>query len=77
MQYDDETKTIQRESFKLFKRLSCQKKSLLIVRYLSRQIGAFNPRSAQGVFMYQCSIVRTMLNYGLIVCNYCYFAGER
>lgn len=72
MQYDDETKTIQRESFKLFKRLSP-----LTVRYLSRQIGAFNPRSAQGIFMYQCSIVRTMLNYGLIVCNYCYFAGER
>lgn len=69
MQYDDETKTIQRESFKLFKRLSCQR-SPLTFRYLSRQIEAFNPMSPQGIFVYQCSIKRTMLNYGVIVCNH-------
>lgn len=66
MQYDDETKTIQRESFKLFKRLGCKKKSF----NLSRQIEAFNPMSPQGIFVYQCSIERTMLNNGVIVCNH-------
>lgn len=37
---------------------------------LSRQIEAFNPMSPQGIFVYQCSIERTMLNNGVIVCNH-------
>lgn len=57
---DDETKSIQKgESFKTLQMLELTK-SPLTFRYLSRQIEAFNPRSAKGISMYR--IEGTMFN---------------